>query len=262
MVWSPDVSNADIDIENDGLMNTQAFRAHIDLSHVASQLTGKQQSMMSVYRVGYLSLRLVNSNNGLDNNAGAAFGGQFVCHSPNKHNIKALKMLRKLHTADNKDSAQNMFTSTPEYKRYKGLRIEAYDVAPSATTIYKPSSIPTWTNAFGTTPNLQDLLNIYCETQPVDAADYENELWTTRTGVTQSIGWSASVINNMQNSLGAAGITYNPSNTGWEWTGEMDVLAGLLRCDITHSSTNQPMDVVDDDYHVEITVGLLGWSDF
>ena len=267
MVWSPDVSNADFDLDNDGQMGT-VHRGYIDLSHVCSQMTGKQQSMMANYRVGYLRISLQNQNDIADNSAGAMFGGQLHWYTPNKHNVKALKMLRTLHNADNKDSAQNMFTDTPDYKRYKGLRIPMYTHSETNAPIYKPSSIPTWFNAFATQPNMHELFDIYCRTQPADAGDYENELWTQRTGGFSSLSWSASLINSMQNALGDAGITYNPSNNAFEWEGEIDVLTGLMRLDITHCSTDPPTNLlsvppqVDDDFMLEVTIGVLGWSDF
>lgn len=266
--WGPDQSDADIDIDNDGFMSV---RGQLDLSHAMSQVTGKQQSMLANYRVAYLRVQLVNVDSpgvNPDNIGGAFFGGTFGWYSPTKHNVKALQMLRKLHQLNIRESGGDFLSATPSLKSYKGLRLGMRD---HHADVFGQTAIPQWNIAStGTTnPTFGALFQAYNNSNPNDAADYSNEMWSDRTGNLNTLGWSASSINSEMNLNAGAGITFAPDTNDFEWNGGdnyIDVLGGVMNFNVDYCCTASPLTIVppfvDDDWVVKVTVGVLGWSDF
>lgn len=262
MVWRPDNAPllGDIDIDNDGVMNHQAV---IDLSSAVSQVVGKQCPQYAIYRVNYISIHLENRDDTLDDNDSAAnFGGRIEFFKPNVHNINALKAFRMIDKEQRKEilSSTSPFWNKPTGgTRYNQPRLNWYIVDQKVLPGVETS--PVWdATGNGEYPALEPLLQLYANFQQKDQpADYSNEVWARRTGLSQKMHWSASYKNQVDASQ------YDPSSQPFVWQSQgndLEVLNGLMHLRIEHSSTDAPDGLYDDDYTVHVTVGVSGWEAF
>jgi len=257
-VWRPDAAPAagDIDIDNDGAMPTT--RAVFDIGAAVAQVIGKQTSQFAKYRVNYLQIELVNRDDASDNDDGAAFGGTLEFFKPNKHNVDALQALRLVDREYRKESmsSSGSIFNTGQANRYITPRMNWFItdsiVCPQVSAMQVWSAI-----GIGNYPALSPLLSIWNDNLANNAGDYQNEIYSTRTGLTQKIGWNASYINNVD------GDEYAPSSTPFVWQAqpgqELEVLGGLMSMSVDHSSTDAP-GAVDDDYTIRVTMGISGWE--
>lgn len=254
--WSQGASSGDIDIDADGEMpDTEAV---CDLSQALSLRLGKQMSMMSVYKVNYIGIRLVNVDDVTDNTLGAHFGGKVQYWEPSKHRIDAMQAARAVERhAESGEIDADSFLLTTE-KDYSGMR---FDWDAGGQVAYATSE--NFAALVGTEWDLKELFQIYS-----DMLDNENQkansLWSRRTGIESNMGWTASIQNHMATNIGVPDeYTYNPRSDMWEiyFPEPIEVLGGLLNVQVNDSST-ESLQIQDDDYNLEITVGVTGWSDF
>lgn len=261
--WAKWINGADegsIDIDNDGAM--PFTRGLIDLSQALSQRLGRQMSMMATYNVNYIGIRLVNADDTDDNDGAANFGGKIQFWSPTKHRINALQMAREVEKAyeSTQIDADSFFLSTDV--DYRGLRFN-WDADDQVRYATQESS----TSHIGDQYSMSEIFRIYSLMQgsPIQS----NALWSTdgRAGFTEQIGWTASYSNYDLIFDPIPVVNYDPYtprsdrfelNLG---SNHISVLGGLLMIDVVDCSTDSPQ-AIDDDYYVEVTVGVSGWSDF
>lgn len=259
-VWRPDAAPVagDIDIDNDGAMQ---MRGVLDLSGAVSQVIGKQCSQFANYRVNYVSIHLENRDDAIDNDDGANFGGYLEFFKPNKHNVDAMKALRMIDREYRKElvSSQGAFYSGTggNMNRYNTPRLNW--LSTDQKVLPGVGTMAVWSNSeLGDYPSLGTLLSIWNNHLVDNAADYSNEVWASRTGITQKLHWSASYQNN------ADGSSYEPVSRPFIWQSQgndLEVLGGLMGFSLEHSSVDSP-GTHDDDYTVHITVGISGWEAF
>lgn len=251
-------ADADIHIDNDGEMgNTQIL---VDLSHALSVRLGKQMSQMSVYRVSHIGIRLVNQNDDDDNDSAAAFGGRIHWYTPTKHRMDAMKIARTLERkSESIEIDADSFLLTTE-SDYTGMRFDWDSGSFAGHTRHATSE--TFSALSGSFWDLDELFELYGSMIEEVGGNKANYLWYEgRCGGTDALGWSASYRNSSDDSESM----YDPESSPFSMTfpTPIEVLSGMLTIDVIDSSTDTPFGFgSDDDYLVEVTVGIEGWSDF
>lgn len=259
-VWRTDVAPfaGDIDIDNDGEIIHVGV---LDLSSAVSQVIGKQCSQYATYRVNYISVHMENRNDGLDNDDGANFGGRIEFFKPNAHNINAMQAVRTIDREQRKELLSReggMFNEGTGSTRYTTPRFNFF--VTDQKVVAGVTQIPVWSDAgLGDWPALEPLFGAWDGSMlQANQADYENEIWSRRVGLTQKLHWSASYINNED------GSNYAPRSNAFTWQSQgndLEVLGGLMQLRVEHCSTDSP-GTVDDDYSLHVTVGISGWEAF
>jgi hypothetical protein len=238
-------------------------RCIIDLSQALSQRLGKQMSMMSTYRVNHISIQLINVNDTIsDNNGAAQFSGRIHYHHPTSHKINAMQLARQLEkgTESLDIDADSWLLSTDPI--YKGIRFNWDSDSQVAYATAEPFSALS-----GARWDLAELFNVYNQMNHDKMDQAANKLWSSgRTGYTEQLGFTVGYTNQtVEMDPLSAGLAdrYQPHSRPFsqDFSDPISVLGGLLMVDFEASSTDSP-ELVDDDYHVMITVGVSGWSDF
>lgn len=245
----------DIDIDNDGFMPDT--RILIDLSHALSQRLGRQMSMFSTYKVDYISINLVNKDDtGVDNDSGAEFAGRVLWHTPSKHRIEALQLMRQLEKVSESTvlDADSWLISTE--KDYSGVRFNWDD---DDQVLHATSEA--FTTLSGSQWDMSELFSIYDIME--GAPQQQNALWSGRTGYPNSLAWNCYYRNNAWDTDGVDSPIYQPESSIFQANNlKLEVLGGLMVIDVTNSSTDDTAHTIDDDYNVVVTIGVSGWSDF
>lgn len=255
-------SSDNIDLSNAPSEGTMYDRILVDLSQALSQRLGRQMSMMSTYKVNYLQIRLVNSNAGTNNQGAANFGGKIEWHTPTQHKIDALQLARgteKATEATEIDGDSWLLSTSPLYKGFR------YNWSGDDEVVHATSE--NFANLAGTQWDLEEIFTIYNHQFP---ETMNNTLWSSgRAGYADNMGWTATYSNQTDidsESFGAVDEQYNPMSTPFTWQcgkgQEIEVLGGLLNIQINDCSMQEPFIQTDDDYHVQVTIGVSGWSDF
>lgn len=251
-------ASADIDIDNEGVMPDT--RILVDLSQALSQRFGKQMSMMSTYRVNYVRVELLNVDDiVMDNSSAASFSGKCQFWSPSKHRIDAMKTARALEKSLESIEVDNDSWLLSTDTDYSGMRFnwDADDQVVYAT-------IEGFTGLAGAQWDLGELFSVYGGM--LGTGGQTNSMWAAnyRCGYQEQFGFSMDYSNyGVDDSPIPDSTRYLPRSTPYEnhFPNALEVLGGLMMFDITHSSTDAP-EVIDDDYQVQITIGIEGWSDF
>lgn len=253
----------DIDIDNDGDMPSTAVV--VDITQALSQRLGRQMSMHSTYKIDYLSIRLVNSTNGLDNDSAAQFGGRIHWWSPTKHRIDAMHLARATETAvESSDIDLDSYLLATQ-QDYKGMRYNwNYDDQVSKATAEG------FTALSGNEWDLEELFELYGEM--LDVPTQTNALWSSnRTGYPDQMAWGAGYSNRSDANIYTAAIPPDVSVSQQMQPRDMpfviqdagiEAMCGLLYIDVESCNTDDVASSFDDDYHLLITVGVSGWSDF
>lgn len=257
-------SDGAVNLDNDGEYPADARPiAVIDLSAALSHQLGRQIAQNQTFRVSYLSVECCNADDTLDNKESAAFQGRVRWYSPTHHRVEAYQMYRdawrSYYTASTNTLAFDDEGTAVGGGTYKGLRmglVEPDAVDGSAVGEQVPfQSTDPFTDIEGTVPNLNPIFNAYDKVLPSGAVDKKpaNALWTSgRTGYPDGIDWAVSFKNTGDNALNAA-------ETHFEWSGDADVMCGLLCLDIGHSATQRSI-VFTDEYFIRVTIGVEGWG--
>lgn len=227
----------------------------VDLSHALSQRLGRQMSMMSVYRVNYIRIELLNNLDLNDNDDGLTVGGKLEFWAPSKHRVDAMQMARAVekHVETGSIDGDSFLLTTQ--KDYTGMRFnwDADDQVVYATT-------EAFSELTGNEWDLLELFNTYDNHMGV--GEQTNRMWTSgRTGYPEQMQWACS-FNNLGTSSGG---TIPTGSQAFEWNGgqnHISVLGGLLHLQVQSTSTDSPFTTVDDDYKIAITIGVEGWRDF
>lgn len=252
--------------DNDGVMSNP-IKVRIDLSQALSQRLGRQMSMMSVYKVNYIKLALRNIDNANDNDAGMLFQGKLHHWSPNKHRVNAMKLARQVENKQGEGIVGDVFGPLDNTTTYKGMRFN-WD-SDNQTFLATTESFSTLS---GQQWDLAELFNAYEASKQVDENTYTNALWSSgRCGYPNQIGVDISMTNMVSTERAIFGDNasfdiYDPKSSPFEihfGDAPIEVLGGLLHLDLTHSSVdNGDLTTVDDEFSLEVTIGVTGWSDF
>lgn len=259
-----------LEVDPDGLMSVPR-KIRIDLSQALSQRLGRQMSMMSTYKVNYIRIELLNVDNTNDNDAGALFQGKLHYWSPSKHRINAMQLARQVEQKQGEGNVGDLFGPLDNTVTYKGMRFN-WD-SDSQTQFATTESFSVLS---GSEWDLAELFNTYEMSKNVDENTYTNALWSSgRCGYPEQVGWSASMSNMIATDrlisfpLGpdaASFDIYDPKSSAYELNlgnNPVEVLGGLLNLEVTHSSVeNGGLTTINDQFHLRVTVGVTGWSDF
>lgn len=252
-------SDEAIDVDDDGEYSSPAPHGIIDLSHALSKSLGRQMPQYANYRIGYIEIGLRNKDDANDNSGAGCFGGTIKFHEPTSHKIDALQLARAVEKANEMDSVDidSLLLSTD--RSYRGMRLN-FD-GDSQIADRTPMGISGLSGQW----DMEEILAVYGN-MLTKAADYSNALWNRRTGSVAQIGWAASITNRVNDSgLLETDGAYDPRAANWRLDlpsgTHLDVLNGLLKLTIAWSSTND-LQVVDDDYEVQVTFGVYGWESF
>lgn len=241
-----------IDGDNDGVF-TQRNMLLVDLPHALSRSLGRQMSQMSTYDVEYLRIELVNFNDANDNESGLSVSGHVYHWTPSKHRIDAMKLARQLEkAAESAEFDSDSFILSSD-RDYAGMRFN-WD----ADGQVKYATAESFNQLVGSEWDLNELFQVYGYMKD-DSTVYSNSLWDNRGGRANSFGFECSYTN--YTSLSGSNI-FDPKSLAFEFEKPISVLGGLLAVDFTHTSVGSSLNTVDDDYLVQITVGVRGWSDF
>lgn len=266
--------------DNDGELAGDYLQGYVDLTEILSHKLGKQLSQMATYRVSYIQMDLRNVNNAIDNDTSLTFGGITRWFSPTKHRIDALQYARKykrfLSSADLGSS--DPFNPWENDTHYKGIRFNWAaddDIAAGQTT--DDTSILPGTNfsMVSVFDAYNDVLGGTPSNEGMAASGEGRALWTTRTGVdadddTDAYYWVTSYINNKFGDTAGAldDWTYKESGSGssphvLDLGGQrhIDVVGGLLYVQGVHTNTDT-FGILEDEYFVQMTIGVDGWSEF
>lgn len=252
-------------VDPDGLMSSPR-KVRIDLSQALSQRLGRQMSMMSTYKVNYIRIELLNVDNLNDNDAGALFAGKLHYWSPSKHRINAMQLARQVEQKQGEGNVGDLFGPLDNTVTYKGMRFnwDSDSQVQFATT-------ESFSTLSGSEWDLDELFNVYELSKNVGPTTYTNALWDSgRCGYPEQMGVAFSMTNMISTERqifgdGASFDIYDPKSNAYEihLTDPIEVLSGLLNLEITHSSIeNGDLTTIDDEFQLQITVGVTGWSDF
>lgn len=235
----------------------------IDLSHMLSRVLGRQLPMMATYRVTGIRIGCINDDDTDDNDRGAFFSGYIYYRNPTSHIIDALQAARSTEKWSEGDEIDGdaLFMDTSD--NYEGFRF-GWDGDQQVNFQTNASQVSDWIAATGDDDwNMSDVMGLFAGglDQPPNNAN-----WNTRIGGTDKLRWACS-INNAQH----VGSTLPPDTLN-EHPGIQDyvfqcaagrhieVVGGLLACEVRNSNTIPNGDVIPDDYEFQVEVTVEGWS--
>lgn len=255
----PSESDATIDADADGQFGTPS-KWYIDLSHALSRRLGRQLPQTATYRVVSMEIGLRNKDDTVDNDQGSFFGGTLFYQEPTSYKVDGLQLARAVEKADESGQvdADSFLLSTD--RDYSGMRFN-WD----ADSQVSHATAEGFTSLTGAEWDMEEVLSIYGGmVEP--ANNYSNALWGRRTGTTAAMQWAACICNNAETYSALDDYGWNnPSVTNWTWTApagyHIPVLLGLLKGTVSHSNTDTT-GIIDDDYEIQVTVGVAGWDAF
>lgn len=228
-------SDNTIDGDNDGLI-LPVPNFVLDLSKIASNALGRQAPMMASYKVHSMRIGIRPSDDTIDNDHAAHFGGEFVYVLATEHAKTAMQLARKTDKATEATQVDGDSLFLSDDKDYSGFRYNWGDTAivdhPTANGVSGMNSV--WT--------VQDILVAYNEmTRPCESNALFNGRFPGPIGAMWECGWSNK--------------PYGAMGTGrGDCQRDMHVeILPLIGGFIKHSHVNEP-GTVDDEYHVHIEV--------
>lgn len=244
--WTRDApSNDDIDGDNDGQM-IPVPNYLVDLSKLASNALGRQCSMMAGYKLHSITVAIRPSNDYIDNDQAAHFGGRHFVRLMTDHMKEALKLARKTENASEATQVDgdSLFLSTE--KDYSGFRYQwsntADDVVVEHTSVTTITGNDRW--------NLEDICNYY---NSMTSPDQTNALFNGRAPGVISTLWEAGWTNKP---WGAMGSSKGDSHRDMH----MEIVP-LVAGNINYSHVDEP-GTNDDDYFVWIEVDFTMGGSF
>lgn len=270
-------TSASDNVQEDADGNPSSTRYVIDISRLMSENLGRQMPQMATYRIKTVSLSLRNKDDTNDNNYGLAVGGRFRWYSPTSHRINALQYAReyKREHLSLPSDADDPFAPWANDRKYKGLRFnwqEDSDGVAGAT--------PDDTSLLaGTEFSMYEIFDHYNQVigglpaeSGYDSADgIGDALWDTRIGLdkTDNLFWNAYYRNSAyQDGTGFENaFIFQPEVGPWEYTTPADThlsaMGGLVVVTVEHTNTENPRaGDVNDNYYVQCSIGIEGWSEF
>lgn len=235
-------------------------RIVVDLSEALGYRLGKQISQTANFRVNYIRIGLRNVDDANDNNGTSYFAGTTEWYSPTKHRIDAVQAWRQLEKRLEEDDAdsEGIFVSTEN--RYKGFR---YGWTASTDVSYATGGAPA---ALGNGYALVDMVSVYNSGLHEGVPTKPNALFDRKVGRSNKLGFSCSATS--RHHIDAALTPINDAVDvarimDYEWVApgghNIEVMGGLLIINIEHSNTDT-VQTVDDDFDLQIDIGVSGWS--
>lgn len=249
-----------VDMDADGVFDSNAPYIICDLSEMLSYRLGKQIPMTANFRVNYLKISLRNVNDGNDNNGPNYFAGDWEWYTPTGHRVDAVQAWRGLEKRleeDDVDHGLMQGKSDDEYKSFRFGWTNSNQVR--SATAGAPAELPSGYE-------LVNMLTVYNDAMDNDGVPTKGRnLWDRKVGRSSHLGWSAVCENGFfQDVTGPINEDYDTANIrDGEWTAPsghaIEVLGGLMKINFTHSSVDN-VQTIDDDFHVHIDIGVSGWS--
>lgn len=250
-----------VDQQADGVMEgTSAYRRIVvDLSEALGYRLGKQIPQTANFRVNYIRIGLRNVDDSNDNNGTTYFAGTTEWYSPSKHRIDAVQAWRQLEKRLEEDDAdsEGLFVSTEE--RYKGFRYGwTADTDISYPTGGSPTALP---NGYA----LVDMVSVYNSGLHDGVPTKTNAIFDRKVGRSSKMGWAAMA--QSREFIDQLGPENDPVDAArimdYQWTApaghNIEVMGGLLIINFEHSNTDT-VQLVDDDFDLQIDIGVSGWS--
>lgn len=254
-----------LDIDADGVMlpGSTKRRVLVDLSEMLSYRLGKQIPQTATFRVTHLGISLRNVDDINDNNGPNYFAGTWEWYPPTKHRVDAIQAYRQHAKVYNESSIadnneHSAIWENADSDDYRGFRF-GWD---------NPQDVEHWTSVHGSTEAaLVEMFNTYNDGLANDGLPTKNRaLWDRKLGRSSHLGWSA-VCNNGEFINGL--VEDDPIETAFirdfSWTAPsghcIEVIGGLMVINIRHSSIDTTQDI-DDDFDLQIDIGVSGWSAF
>lgn len=244
----------------------------VDLSSMASQLTGRQQSMLANYRVSDIQISMRNVDNTDDNNRAHFYQGEIQWLSPNSHLINVVQAFRairseiaRLSISDaNHGGASSIFekyfpaSSFSPAKPYQGFRFGWHrgdDVAFTDGTLVDALRIHDSNNDddmhIGSSHyeglSIASMLQTVEDMQEQGSDENDlyppNRIWDKRVGIPNAIPFSVG-LDNASNDDDAGSVTLSQANNNdasfqdFRWQSpsgtHIDVCTGLMYIKFTH----------------------------
>lgn len=252
-------SQGTINIDNDGVMEgSNTTSIVIDLSEALGYRLGKQIPMTANFRVNYLRFGVRNVNDTNDNNGPNYFAGDWEWYTPTKHRVDAVQAWRGLEKRMEEDEVDHGLMMGTTDDEYKGFR---FGFAANSDVTHATGGAPAeLTNGYC----LAQMLQVYNSALDNDGNPTRGRnIWDRKVGRSSHLGTHANCINGEFD--GVANQFYTASIQDGVWIAPdghaIEVLGGLLKLNITHSSTNQPtVQLIQDDFQVYLDIGVSGWS--
>lgn len=247
-----------IDVDDDGQYSAPPPYAIIDLSSALSRMLGRQMPQFAVYRIGYIEIGLRNKDDDVDNKGAGCFGGTVFYNEPTAHKIDGLQLARAVEKASESSIVDTDSLLLSTSRSYSGMRINfsGDDQIGDRTLMGITGLSGQW--------DMEEIFSVYGNMLG-DPSEYSNSLWGRRTGTTAAVQWAASIMNRANDSGVSIASTYEPDINNWRLDlpagAHLDVLNGLLKMTVAWSSTND-FQAVDDDYEIQVTLGVYGWESF
>jgi len=261
--------------DNDGELAAGYFDGYVDLTHILSYKLGKQLSQMATYRVSYIQMDLRNVNNVLDNDTSLTIGGVTRWYCPTKHRVDALQFARQykrnMRLGDQAGSS-DPFTPWQNDTHYQGIRFNwsgdddigtgqtTDDTAVLAGTNFSLKEVfEHYNDALGGTPGN--------EGRPTSGEG--QALWNTRTAGTEDDAEAYYWVTTFQNRMptadfvddGETHMSFSNIHTLDLGQRHIEVLGGLLYVEGVHTNTDTA-GIAEDEYYIQMTIGVEGWSEF
>jgi len=268
--------------DNDGEFT--GYFGLIDLTYILSNKLGKQLSQMANYRVSFVQIDLRNVNNAVDNDASLTAGGVIRWVAPTKHRINALQYCReyKQNLGHSIVTQGDQFAPWDDDNRYRGIRFNwsaDSQLGSTGTTDDTTALSGTYFDFATVFEEYNQIIQGTPAQQGRPTSGEGEAMWSSRTGHDldanhdHALYWVTSYRNRFQHQEGA---TYTPSLVGDDaWIHGSDsrpyqldlgnrhiqVLGGLLELDVVHTNTDTA-GILEDEFYIQVTLGVEGWEEF
>lgn len=244
MFWSRNIpADNDIDADNDGVM-VPVPEFNIDLSKIASQILGKQASMMQAYRLHRIKVGIRPVDDDYDNDYYAAFSVAFNMYPATEHALTALNLARKVENADEAPQVDGDSLFLRDENRYTGFRYGWYDGDEDTVQHVSGNGI----SGMASNWYLSEIASAYeGMTAPLKERNLFDGRFPNQMQVQHIAAWSTGPHADDKSGVDSG---FQPLDS--ESNYRLDVLP-LIKGSIKHSSGDEP-GLVDDDYRVYVEV--------
>jgi len=256
---------SDLSPDADGVFGTTKY-VLVDLSNLLSQKLGKQMPMCATYRVKGIQVGLRNVDDFDDNDRGAYFGGTMFYHSPTAHKIDAVQAARYVEymTELGQADGDSTFFADADQVGYSGFRFNWN--ADAQVSYGTGEAIGNIAGNVRGEWNLQDTLVGYNMGMGSTDKRPSNALWVRRTGQSDEMQWSCQILNALHedSTIGTTSLLEKPERNDWvapiEANNHLDVMGGLMLFSLSQCNTIPNGDASPDDYDLQFSIQVEGWS--
>lgn len=239
----------------------------IDIFSALSAKLGKQVAQEKIAYVESIGIRILNSGNGGNNNEeSASFAGSLAWYTPKQDRIRAYKLYRAAHRIMSKDDTSDNLLFSPDNK-YTALRVGPFSGKSAGDGTVMDQTPDLLTDVPDTWANLTEIFTAYdIKNNVLDAVGAavqkgtpSNLHWVSGRcrGQPDIMHWSASVANPKSGGPGAG-------HGEFLWVGpQISLMNGLLVLTVDDSTTTNSWtgaNWADEEYSIEVCIGLKGWK--